>query len=87
MLDLVENKYWEYNHKPLKESNKKAFTDVMNANFPNDVQRNWKQVRNKLNKMKNIYKIKKKKIEVTSAPPSDWPWFELLTIIFLVLPK
>jgi hypothetical protein len=23
-----------------------------------------------------IYEIKKKKIEVTSTPPSYWPWFE-----------
>jgi hypothetical protein len=33
LLDLVKNKYWEYNRKPFKESNKKVFTDAMNANF------------------------------------------------------
>jgi hypothetical protein len=38
MLDLVENKYWEYNHKPFDENNKKTFTNAMNANFSNDVQ-------------------------------------------------
>ncbi len=42
ILDLIENKYWEYNCKPLKENNWKAFVDVMNASFFNDVQQNWK---------------------------------------------
>ncbi len=33
LLDLVENKYWEYSRKPFKRSNKKAFTNAVNANF------------------------------------------------------
>jgi hypothetical protein len=37
LLHLVENKYWEYNCKPSKESNWKAFANVVHANFPNDV--------------------------------------------------
>jgi hypothetical protein len=45
--------------------------DVVNASFPNDVRWNWKQVQNKWNKMKTIYKTKKKKTKVTSAPPFD----------------
>jgi len=32
--------------------------------------------------MKKIYKTKKKKIEVTSAPPFDWPWFDRFNNIF-----
>jgi DNA polymerase IIIc chi subunit len=61
LLDLVENKYWEYSHKPFKESNKKAFTDVVNAIFSNDMQQNLKQARDKWNKMKKIYETNKKK--------------------------
>jgi hypothetical protein len=38
MFDLIENKYWEYNCKPFKENNWKAFIDVVNASFLNDVQ-------------------------------------------------
>jgi hypothetical protein len=37
LLDLVENKYWKYNCKPFKKINWKAFIDVVNASFPNDV--------------------------------------------------
>jgi len=37
LLNIVKNKYWEYNHKPFKENNWKAFTNVMNASFLNDV--------------------------------------------------
>jgi hypothetical protein len=33
----MENKYWEYNYKPFKENNWKAFTNAMNASFLNDV--------------------------------------------------
>ncbi len=54
LLNLVE-KYWGYNCKPSKESNWKTFVDAMNANFPNDVRWNWKQVQDKWNKMKKIY--------------------------------
>jgi hypothetical protein len=38
LLDLMENKYWECNHKSSKENNWKTFIDAMNASFPNDVQ-------------------------------------------------
>jgi hypothetical protein len=37
LLGLVENNCWEYNHKPFKKNNWKAFTNVVNENFPNDV--------------------------------------------------
>jgi hypothetical protein len=37
----------------------------------------WKQVCDKWNKMKDKYEIEKKKIQMTSASPSDWPWFEI----------
>jgi hypothetical protein len=42
----------------------------------------WKQVCDKWNKMKDKYEIEKKKIEVTSASPSDWPWFEIFEQMF-----
>lgn len=37
LLNIVKNKYWEYNHKSFKVSNYKTFTYVVNANFLNDV--------------------------------------------------
>jgi len=37
--------------------------------------------------MKKIYKTKKKKIEVTSAPPFDWPWFDYFNNIFYSIAK
>ncbi len=37
LLGLVENNCWEYNRKPFKKNNWKAFTNVVNENFPNDV--------------------------------------------------
>ncbi len=89
-LKIVENKYWEYNCKPFKESNWKTFKDVVNAIFLNDVVQNWKQVRNKWKKMKKvmkIYEIKKKKTKVTDAFPSYCPWFECFNNIFMLLPK
>ncbi len=32
--------------------------------------------------MKRIYKTKKKKTELTNAPPSNWPWCECFDNIF-----
>jgi hypothetical protein len=55
LLNLVKNKYWECNRKSFNESNWKAFIDVMNVSFPNDVQQDWNKVRDKWNKMtKNL---------------------------------
>ncbi len=71
LLNLVENNFWEYNCKPFKESSLKAFTNIVNANFTNDVKWIWKKIWNKL----KIFEKKWKK-KVTSAPPSNWPWFE-----------
>jgi hypothetical protein len=50
----------------------------MNVSFSNDVQWNWNKIKTRETK---IYKIEKK-IEVTSAPPFNWPWFEHFYIIF-----
>jgi hypothetical protein len=63
----VENKYYEYNCKSFKGNNWKALTYVVNVNFPNDVQWNWKQVQNKWNKMKKMYETKKLFIEVIAS--------------------
>jgi hypothetical protein len=37
--------------------------------------------------MKNIYAIEKKKKKVTSAFPSNWPWFEHFDNIFFGVVK
>ncbi len=87
MLDLAENKYWEYNCKPFKEGNWKTFVDVVNASFPNDVRWNWKQIQDKWNKMKKIYEIKKKKIQVTGAVPSVGHGLIILTTFFSSIAK
>ncbi len=81
----MENKHWKYNRKPFKEGNWKAFTDVVDASFPNDVEWNWIQVQNKWNKMKKIYEIEKKKIKVIGA--SNQPWFEHFNNIFFGIAK
>jgi hypothetical protein len=87
LLDVVENKYWEYNCKPFKEGNWKTFTNIVNVNFSNDVWWNWKQVRDKWNKMKKIYETKKKKTKVISAVALIGHDLIVLTTFFLVLPK
>jgi hypothetical protein len=33
-------------------------------------------MRDKWNKITDKYETKKKKIQVTGASPSNWPWFE-----------
>ncbi len=43
---------------------------------------NWKQVCDKWSKTKNKYETKKKKIQVTSASPFNWPWFERFDQMF-----
>ncbi len=41
-----------------------------------DVQWSWKQVCDTWSKMKDKYEFEKKKTQVISAPPLDWPWYE-----------
>ena len=35
LLDLCEEKYWEYNRNPFKKVNKEYFTGKVNKHFPN----------------------------------------------------
>ncbi len=67
---ICEEKFWEYNQKPFWETNWKDFTKQLNAHFWG-VDPSWKQVHDDWNKIKDKYEIKKKKIQVISASPSN----------------
>jgi hypothetical protein len=78
LVDMCEEKYWEFNRKPFRERNWKDFAEKLSTRFPTEVQRSWKQVRDKWNKMKDKFTQEKKKIGQTGSAPSDWtPWYEI----------
>ncbi len=56
LLDLVENKCWEYNSKPFKESNWKESTNFMNGKFSNDATKFWSKFKTNGTKWKRFVK-------------------------------
>jgi hypothetical protein len=42
LVDMCEEKYWEFNHKPFKERNWKDFAEKLSTRFLTEVQRSWK---------------------------------------------
>jgi hypothetical protein len=78
LLDICEEKLWEYNWKPFREANWKDLTNQLNAHFLG-VHQSWKQMCDKWSKMKDETE---KKIQVIGASPSDWPWSERFDQMF-----
>jgi hypothetical protein len=62
LVDMCEEKYWEFNRKPFRERNWKDFAKKLSTHFPTEVQRSWKQVQDKWNKMKDKFTQEKEKI-------------------------
>ena len=83
LVDLCEEKYWEYNRKPFKKANWESFAEHLNTQFPEEPQRTWQQTRDKWNKMRSTYQEEKVKQEETGAAASTWtPWYERFDNIF-----
>ena len=83
LIDLCEEKYWEYNRKSFKQANWELFVNLLNTQFPEEPQITWQQARDKWNKMKSTYQEEKIKQEETGASASTWiPWYEIFDNIF-----
>jgi hypothetical protein len=67
----------------MKKQNWEVFAITVNTHFSSDVQYTWGQCKNKFNKMKDKYNVEKKKIDITSAPPLDWPCYERFDCLFV----
>jgi hypothetical protein len=61
LVNMSEEKYWEFDRKPFRERNWKDFAEKLCTRFPTEVQRSWKQVRDKWNKIKDKFTHEKKK--------------------------
>lgn len=58
---MCEEKYWEYDCKSFRERNWIEFIEKPNVKFSSDMQRTWKQVRDKWLRMREKYQDKKAK--------------------------
>jgi hypothetical protein len=55
--------------------------------FPGQVNRSWKACRDKVEKMKTIYRSQKALTSQSGAPPSDWKYFGRFDFILLGIAK
>ncbi len=76
MIDLWEDKHWEYYMQALTVKDCKELVNKMGAAFFNEVLGTWKQGRNRINKMEGKYHEEDETCSVTCAPSSSWSWYE-----------
>jgi hypothetical protein len=76
MINLWEDKHWEYYTHALAVKDCKELVNKINATFFNDVLRTRKQGQNKSNKMQGKYSEEDETCNVSCAPPSSWSWYQ-----------
>jgi hypothetical protein len=76
VLDLWEETYFEHNRAPMSPKHWQDILSKLEAGFPGHVSRTWKACRDKIAKMKTIYRSQKTLASQSSAPTSVWKYYE-----------
>jgi hypothetical protein len=76
VLDLWEETYFEHNRAPMSPKHWQDILSKLEAGFPGHVSRTWKAFRDKIAKMKTIYRSQKTLASQSSAPTSVWKYYE-----------
>jgi hypothetical protein len=76
LLGLWEEMCFEYNRSPMSPKNWEDILSKLAGGFLGQVHRSWKAYRDKIAKMKTIYRHQKTLASQSSAPPSEWKYFE-----------
>jgi hypothetical protein len=87
LLNLWEETYFEHNWSPLSPKHWENILAKLAVGFPGQVNRSWKACRDKVEKMKTIYRSQKALTSQSGAPPSDWKYFGRFDFILLGIAK
>jgi hypothetical protein len=72
---LWEETYFELNRSPFSLKHWEDILLKLEAGFPRQVNRSWKACRDKIAKMKTIYRSLKTLASQSGSPPSDWKYY------------
>jgi hypothetical protein len=76
MIDLCEEKHWEYRRQPMITKNWKKLVDKINVAFLHEVSCTWKWFQDKISKMREKYHEEYEGCNATCVIFSYWSWYE-----------